>query len=131
MKHDAKNDNHNDKKGTELCDLLSEDCFDEIIHKYPVVMFSLAWCPECKRSLELLDRIGVRQQIIDLDDYKPIALDIRGHMKQRTGRNQVPNLWIGGEWVGGFSRTNDYHKRGELVPLLEKVGVLTEVKATA
>jgi thioredoxin reductase (NADPH) len=110
--------------GTETCDLASEDCFQEIVEKCPVVMFSLSWCPECKRSLELLSRLGVKPHIVDLDDYKPIAQDIRLYMLNRTGRRSVPNLFVGGEYIGGFARTTELYERGALVPLFQKVGVL-------
>jgi thioredoxin reductase (NADPH) len=106
------------------CDLISEDCFQAIVQKYPVVMFSLSWCPECKRSLELLARIGVKPRIIDLDDYKPISENIRMHMLKMTGRRSVPNLFVGGEYIGGFQQTSELHKRGELIPKLKQVGVL-------
>ncbi|KAG7339354.1 thioredoxin reductase [Nitzschia inconspicua] len=58
------------KVGLESCDLASEICFKEIIQEYPVVMFSLSWCPECKQSLELLAGLGVKPHIVDLGDYK-------------------------------------------------------------
>jgi glutaredoxin len=112
------------KRGGESCDLQMEDCFMEVLKKYPAVMFSLSWCPECKRSLELLSQLGVQPHIIDLDDYKPISEDIRAHMLKMTNRRQVPNLFVGGEYVGGFHRTTDLHSRGELVPMLERAGIL-------
>ncbi|OEU06732.1 thioredoxin-like protein, partial [Fragilariopsis cylindrus CCMP1102] len=96
-----------------------EECFLEIIDKYSVVMFSLSWCPECKRMLELLNRIGVdttnnQVHIIDLDDFKPIAATIRQHMKKLTERRSVPNLFIDSEFIGGFSQTNEMHEQGQL-----------------
>jgi len=112
---------------TESCDLLSEDCAREIVHKYPVVLFSLSWCPECKRSLELLDLMGIKQDqihIIDLDDYPEIALDIRANMKALSGRRSVPNLFIGGENFGGFVKTQERRDSGELVAKFREVGVL-------
>lgn len=124
--HQAKHGSHESDGGTgkEDCDLASEECFREVLKKYPVVMFSLSWCPECKRSLELLDLLGVHPHIVDLDDYKPISENIRQHMLKMTDRRQVPNLFVGGEYVGGHKRTATMHERGELIPLFQKVGVL-------
>ena len=115
-----------EKNGKESCDLLEASCFEAILKEYRAVMFSLSWCPECHRELELLERIGVKDKvhIIDLDDYKPISQHIRNHMLQKTGRRQVPNLFVGGEYVGGFVRTSEIHERGELVSKFEKVGLL-------
>ncbi|KAG7364000.1 thioredoxin reductase [Nitzschia inconspicua] len=109
------------KVGLESCDLASEICFKEIIQKYPVVMFSLSWCPECKQSLELLAGLGVKPHIVDLDDYKPISEDIRYHMLRMTGRRSVPNLFIGGEFIGGYKRTAELHEKGELLPKVHQV----------
>jgi thioredoxin reductase (NADPH) len=122
-----------DGGGGESCDLVSEECFLQIIHKYKVLMFSLSWCPECKRILELLNRIGLDEHdtsneqihIIDLDDYsKPISATIRQHMKKLTGRRSVPNLFINNEFIGGYYQTNEIHEQGQLIPKLQKVGVL-------
>ncbi|KAG7340122.1 thioredoxin reductase [Nitzschia inconspicua] len=109
------------KVGLESCDLASEICFKEIIQEYPVVMFSLSWCPECKQSLELLAGLGVKPHIVDLGDYKPISEDIRYHMLRMTGRRSVPNLFIGGEFIGGYKRTAELHEKGELLPKIHQV----------
>lgn len=106
----------------ESCNLLKQECVEEIIKKYPVVMFSLEWCPECKRTLELLDSIGAqRPHIIDLDHYKYISQDIRFHLLNISGRKSVPNLFIGGEYFGGFRQTKQMHEEGKLVQKLQQL----------
>lgn len=115
------------ESSSESCDLSSEECFLDTVKKYPVLLFSLSWCPECKRLLELLDRIGVTKDkvhIIDLEDHEEIALDIRAHMKALTGRRYVPNLFLGGEFVGGFGAANGLHHEGDLEQKLQILGVL-------
>ncbi len=112
---------------TEICDMLSEDCVREIIQKHPVVLFSLSWCPECKRSIQLLDLLGVKEDqihIIDLDDYGEIALDIRANMKALSGRRSVPNLFVGGEHFGGYDKTQKLRDSGDLEAKFREVGVL-------
>lgn len=118
--------NRNDKEG-EGCDLAVQSCIEEIIHKYPVVMFSLAWCPECKRTLELFHSIGAnRPHIVDLDDYsKEVSQQIRYHMLNISGRRSVPNLYIDGEFFGGYLQTLRMHEEGLLVPKLQQVGWIT------
>jgi thioredoxin reductase (NADPH) len=107
----------------EACNLKEQSCIEEIIQKYPIVMFSLEWCPECKRTLELLRNIGAKiPHIIDLDDYKAISQDIRYHMMNRDGRRSVPNLYIGGEFFGGFKQTSKLHEEGKLISKLKEVG---------
>lgn len=112
----------------ESCNLAEQSCIEQIIQKHPVVMFSLAWCPECKRTLELLRNIGAKTpHIIDLDDYKPISQDIRQHMMTRDGRRSVPNLYIGGEFFGGFVQTKRLYEEGKLTSKLREVGWPLEI----
>ena len=111
----------------EICDLSLEDCVRTIIKEHPVVLFSLSWCPECKQSMELLKNIGVSKakiHIIDLDDYEDIELDIRANMKAISGRRSVPNLFVGGEFAGGYEQTKYLHNRGDLVRMFQMAGVL-------
>lgn len=113
---------------TEICDLLSEDCVREIVNKYPAVLFSLSWCPECKQTLQLLELMGVTEDqlhIIDLDDYKEIALDIRANMKALSGRRGVPNLWVGGKNFGGFHQSQTMKASGDLEAKFREVGLLS------
>ena len=110
---------------SESCDLSSEDCVRQIVSKYPAVLFSLSWCPECKETLQLLDLMGITEDqlhVIDLDDYEEIALDIRANMKALSGRRGVPNLWVGGENFGGFRQSQKI--RGELEAKFREVGIL-------
>ncbi len=111
----------NEKK--ESCNLAEQSCIEDIIQKYPVVMFSLEWCPECKRTLELLRSIGAKQpHIIDLDDHKENSQEIRYHMLTISGRRSVPNLYIGGVFFGGYKQTSQMHEEGKLIAKLQEVG---------
>lgn len=110
---------------SESCDLSSEECIREIVNKYPILLFSLSWCPECKQTLQLLSRMGIDDHeihIIDLDDYKEVALNIRAHMKTLSGRRSVPNLFVGGENFGGFQKTFELRETGELAAKFAAVG---------
>ena len=112
---------------TEICDMISEDCVREIVNKYPAVLFSLSWCPECKNTIQLLELMGITEDqlhIIDLDDYPEIALDIRANMKALSGRRGVPNLWVGGENFGGFHQTAKMKTSGDLQAKFREVGLL-------
>jgi len=41
-----------------------------------------------------------------------------------TGQRTVPNVFIGGKHIGGNDKTQDLHRKGDLVPLLKAVGAL-------
>lgn len=113
-------DNSTVDEEKESCDLSEESCIKGIIQKYPVVMFSLEWCPECKRTLEYLSSLGAtRPHIIDLDEYKTISNTIRQHMVTLSGRRSVPNLFVGAEHFGGFLQTKSHET--ELLSAFKKV----------
>ena len=114
-----------DERQIKSCNLAERSCVEETIHTYPVLMFTLSWCPECKRTLEFLSSIiGPRSpHLIDLDDYdKEIQLKIRNNMMEVSGRRSVPNLYIGGEFFGGYAQTLRMHEAGQVVAKLQEVG---------
>jgi len=107
------------------CNLGTEECITKIINKYPLVLFSLSWCPECHRMFELLALVGIsKPHVIDLDDYPDIKLDIRQQLLQRVGTKSVPSLFVKGEALEGFIKVSRLHQAGELVLKLENAGIL-------
>lgn len=79
-----------------------------------VVMYATSWCPYCARARELLDRKGVRPEIIDIE--RDPAL--RQEMMARSGRHTVPQIFIGEVHVGGCDDLHALEAKGELDPLL-------------
>lgn len=112
----------------EHCNPAELSCVKELIQKYPVLMFTLSWCPECKRTLELLASIlGPTRlpHLIDLEDYdKDVQLQMRQNMVSISGRRGVPNLFIQGEFFGGYAQTVQMHEAGQLEAKLKDVGWL-------
>lgn len=52
---------------------------------------------------------------------------VRVELNEMTGRSSVPNIFIGGQAVGGFTDgpgLEPLHKEGKLVPELQKAGAL-------
>mmetsp|Transcript_19610 Transcript_19610/g.29097 ORF Transcript_19610/g.29097 Transcript_19610/m.29097 type:complete len:683 (-) Transcript_19610:9-2057(-) len=109
------------------CDLGTEECVTKIVNQYPLVLFSLSWCPECHRIFELLAIVGIpNPHIIDLDDYKENdkVLEIRHQLLLKAKSKSVPSLFVGGESLGGFYKVNQLHQAGELVPKLQNAGLI-------
>jgi glutaredoxin len=105
------------------CDLATDECITNIVNQYPLVLFSLSWCPECHRMFELLAMVGIpNPHVIDLDDYPGIKQDIRYQLWTRAKSKSVPSLFIKGEALGGFVNVNGLYQSGELVPILQKAG---------
>ena len=78
-----------------------------------VTMYATAWCPYCARARALLDRKGVAWNEIDVDDAPR-----RTEMIERSGRRTVPQLFIGGQPIGGLDDLQALDHAGALDALL-------------
>lgn len=82
-----------------------------------VLMYSTEVCPYCVRAEQLLKRKGV--QVIEKVrvDLQP---EIRAEMMKKTGRRTVPQIYINGEYVGGYDDLAALDHAGGLDKLLAK-----------
>jgi cysteine synthase A len=91
--------------------------------RQPVVLFALEWCEFCWSLRRLFARLGIRFRSIDLDsvDYQREDLGgrIRAALAERTGMRTIPQLFVGGELVGGCTDTLDAWRNGRLQAMLE------------
>jgi glutaredoxin 3 len=78
-------------------------------------MYTTPWCPYCIAARRLLDALGVRYEDVDVSADRALRVD----MERRSGRQTVPQIWIGSRHVGGFDDMNALHQRGLLLPLLD------------
>ncbi|MFK8048588.1 MAG: glutaredoxin 3 [Halioglobus sp.] len=80
-----------------------------------VKMYTTRFCPYCMAARSLLDDKNV--------DYQDIAVDgrneLRQEMMQLSGRNTVPQIWIGDQHIGGFDDLNLLNRQGQLDSLLQ------------
>jgi len=63
--------------------------------------------------------------ISEMDNYG----DIVAALERATGQRTAPNLFIGGKHIGGNEETQNLHKEGKLIPILEAAGVEQIVSA--
>ena len=80
-----------------------------------VKMFTTAVCPFCTRAKQLLKAKGVEHIEEVRIDTDPVA---RQQMMESTGRRTVPQIYIGGQYVGGFDELYALDRAGELNELL-------------
>jgi len=83
-------------------------------------MYTTAVCPYCVRAEQLLNRKGVTEIEKVRVDLRP---DLRAEMMEKTGKRTVPQIYINGEYVGGFDDLAELNIDGELDKLLAKSGV--------
>lgn len=80
-----------------------------------VLIYSSSLCPYCYRAKALLNAKQVMFREINVD-MNPSA---RAEMREKAGgRNTVPQIFIGGEHVGGCDELHTLEQLGELSPML-------------
>ena len=79
-----------------------------------VTIYTTPICPYCQMAKQLLQRKGAAFDEIDVMG-KP---DIRARMEAKSGRNTVPQIWIGEQHVGGCDDLYELDATGGLEPLL-------------
>jgi cysteine synthase len=93
----------------------------------PVVMFALEWCEFCWSLRKLFERLGIRYRSVDLDSVAYQADDrggrLRAVLKARTGVPTIPQVFIGGQHLGGCTDVFDAFRDGRLQALLRQAGV--------
>ena len=96
-------------------------------------MFALEWCEFCWSVRRMLAHFGVAFRSIDLDAVEFQAGDrggaIRGALTALTGANTLPQMFIGGELVGGATDLIEAWRTGRAQTLLERHGVAFDREA--
>ncbi|MED6210845.1 Glutaredoxin-C2 [Stylosanthes scabra] len=93
----------------------------EIVSSNPVVVFSKTYCPFCVQVKQLFIQLGVTPKTIELDTESD-GSEIQSALAEWTGQRTVPNVFIGGNHIGGCDDTTNLHSQGKLVPLLTSAG---------
>lgn len=75
-----------------------------------VEVYHKTWCPYSRDALALLDRVGVTYEDIDVTTDRMRERE----MIERSGRTSVPEIFIGGELIGGFDELKAFHALGGL-----------------
>ena len=80
-----------------------------------VVIYSTDSCPYCRQAERFLKDKGVAFKSVDVtndDAMREKLVELSG------GRRTVPQIFIGGEAIGGYSDMMALHQKGELEPKL-------------
>jgi cysteine synthase A len=92
-----------------------------------VVMFALEWCEFCWSVRKMFKAFDIPYRSIDLDsaDYQKDNWggQIRGVLKARIHSPTIPQIFVGGEHIGGATETFDAFNAGKLQKLLQDNGV--------
>ena len=90
----------------------------------PVVMFAMEWCEFCWSVRKMLGKYEIPFRAVDLDSVAYQKDDwggqIRAALRARTSINTFPQIFIGGEFIGGCTEFFDAQKDGSLSAMLKK-----------
>lgn len=81
-----------------------------------VVIYTKGYCPFCKRAVQILKKTGADFEEIDVvGDEETYTM-----IKEKTGHQTVPQVFIGDEFIGGFDDLDALRSSGELDNKLKK-----------
>ena len=79
-----------------------------------VKIYTTDWCGYCSSALRLLRNKGVTFEQIDVEGNA----QLRRWLREATGRTTVPQIFIDGEPIGGFTDLRALDERGVLDRML-------------
>ncbi|UJR35005.1 hypothetical protein I4U23_027781 [Adineta vaga] len=100
----------------------------ELIHQYPVMVFSKSYCPYSKRAKDILSKykLGKNYHVLELDQLSSKGDDYQNELGKLTGARTVPRVFIQGKCIGGGDDTSALDKRGELERLLRNANAIVD-----
>jgi cysteine synthase A len=92
----------------------------------PVVLFALEWCEFCWSVRKLFAALSIPYRSVDLDSVAYQKGDmggrIRSALKVRTGSPTIPQIFVGGEFVGGATDIFRLAEAADLQARLKALG---------
>ena len=93
----------------------------------PVLLFGMEWCEFCWSVRKLMSEYEIPYRTIELDsvayqeDNKGVK--IRAAIREKTGQKTIPQIYVGGEHIGGATEFFDALKDGSMKKMLERNNV--------
>ncbi|XP_074138138.1 glutaredoxin-1 [Sminthopsis crassicaudata] len=91
-----------------------------------VVVFIKPTCPYCRKTVELLKQLPIKQESLEFVDITANCDTnaIQDYLQQLTGARTVPRVFIGKDCIGGCSDLVALEQNGQLLQKLQQIGVL-------
>jgi cysteine synthase A len=106
---------------------------DQLIREEPALLFALEWCEFCWATRKLFKAHAIPYRAIDLDSVAYQENDWGGRVRRavgaRIGTPTIPQVFIGGEIVGGNTEMFEAARSGELQRRLSAAGVSFDAEA--
>ena len=111
----VKEDENSAPAPAEAVRFLEETTHDQ---DYPVILFALEWCEFCWSVRKMLAKYEIPYRAIDLDavEYQKDNKggNIRAAIYEQTGLKTIPQIYIGGQHIGGATEFFDACKDGSM-----------------
>lgn len=99
----------------------------ETVAATPVVLYALEWCEFCWSVRRMFQDAEIDYLSVDLDSaaYRDDnrGSRIRAALREITGSPTIPQIFVGGEWIGGATETFDAYNSGKLKEMLDKQSI--------
>ena len=113
-------------------DVDAERFVENVLRDEPLVLFALEWCEFCWSVRRLFARVGIKYRSVDLDSVEyqrnDLGSRIRAVLSNRIGATTIPQIFVGGEHIGGCTELFDAWSDGSLQRLLADHHVHYEAK---
>lgn len=90
---------------------------------HPVLMYVLEWCEFCWSVRKMFEEAGIPYTAIELDSVAYQRDNhggrLRSALKEICGTHTIPQIFVGGQHVGGATETFDAYNAGELAKMLD------------
>lgn len=80
-----------------------------------VTVYTASFCGYCTRVLALLQRRGIAHTEISVEDHP----GMREELLAKSGRRTLPQVYVGGQYVGGADELAALDRSGELLKLIQ------------
>jgi len=108
-------------------DAAAEEQVTALVRDEPVLLFALEWCEFCWSVRKLFARLGIEYRSVDLDSVAYQADELGGRLRavlaNRTGSPTIPQIFIGGQHVGGCTDLFDAWRAGSIQRQLTEHGI--------
>ncbi len=96
-----------------------------------IVLFSLSWCSFCRAAKQLLTQLDLTYKVIELDQGEflepTMQREVRTRLLELTKANTLPQLFVAGQVIGGYTDLAAAYKNGSLAALLERHGIASKL----
>ena len=115
----------------------SEDAvafIERVVSEAPVVVFALEWCEFCWTLRKLFEALGVSYRSVDIDavayQENDWGVRLREALHQRLEIPTIPQVFVGGQHIGGCTEVIKAYEDGTLLQRLDAADVAYRRDAT-